>query len=145
MSKTRIEEAGRKAFEYHVAGFHCAEAVAKAIVELYGSGDSRHIPMAASGFGGGVGNTCTELCGALSGGVVAIGCLLGRSRPDENWGDAAETAAELRKGFVERWGTTSCAALLEKFGKDDEIECKRVSEHVSRMLAALLDRREANR
>ena len=32
------KEVGKKAFDYHDAGFHCAEAVSKAVVETYGQG-----------------------------------------------------------------------------------------------------------
>lgn len=141
MVKTRAELAGIKAFRYHVDGFHCAEAVSKAILEVYDAGCAPQIPMAATGFGGGMGRTHAELCGALAGGVVAIGCLLGRSRQGEDWGDAAELAAELREDFLARWGTTSCAALLEEFGEESETECKNLSEQVALMLAALLDSR----
>ena len=40
----RNSEAGQKAFEYHKSGFHCAEAVLKAIVEIYGNETSHDIP-----------------------------------------------------------------------------------------------------
>ena len=36
----------------------------------------------SSGLGGGLGSTQQELCGALSGGVLIIGALYGRTRPD---------------------------------------------------------------
>ncbi len=143
MTTTRAEQAGSKAFGYHDGGFHCAEAVSKAILELYGTGQTPQIPMAATGFGGGIGRTHIDVCGALAGGVVAIGCLWGRAKPGEDWGKAAEISAQLRDGFVTRWGTTSCASLLEGFGEQDETECKRLSGQVAEMLATLLDKREA--
>ena len=45
------KEVGKKAFDYHDAGFHCAEAVSKAVVETYGQGMSQNIPMVATAFG----------------------------------------------------------------------------------------------
>lgn len=33
---------------------------------------------AASGFGGGIGGSTEELCGAFTGGIIALGFLLGR-------------------------------------------------------------------
>lgn len=145
MARTRAELAGIKAFRYHVDGLHCAEAVSKAILEVYGNGYSPQVPMAATGFGGGIGRTHADLCGALAGGVLAIGCLLGRTRPGDEWEDAAELTAKLREEFIARWGTTSCAALLEGFGEESDTECKNLSEQVAQMLGALLDQREANR
>ena len=38
----------------------------------------------ATGFAGGVGDTQQEMCGALSGGVLIIGGLLGRTSLDED-------------------------------------------------------------
>jgi C_GCAxxG_C_C family probable redox protein len=142
MTTSRAEQAGNMAFGHHDGGFHCAEAVSKAILELYGTDNAQPVAMAATGFGGGIGRSHAEVCGALAGGVVAIGCLMGRTRPGEDWGDVAELTAELREGFLARWGTTSCAALLETFGEqENEIECKRLSGQVAQMLAELLERR----
>lgn len=139
-STTRAEQAGSKAFGYHDGGLHCGEAVSRAILELFGTGQAPQIPMAATGFGGGIGRSHADLCGALAGGVIAIGCLMGRTTPGEDWSDAAELTARLRDGFVVRWGSTSCADLLERFGdQEDEIECKRLSGQVARMLAEMLD------
>jgi hypothetical protein len=42
------KEVGKKAFDYHDSGFHCAEAVSKAVVETYGQGMSQNIPMVAT-------------------------------------------------------------------------------------------------
>lgn len=38
----------------------------------------------ATGFAGGVGDTQQEMCGALSGGVLVIGGLLGRESPSHS-------------------------------------------------------------
>jgi len=48
------KQVGKKAFNYHKAGFHCAEAVSKAVVETYSQGTSQDIPKVATAFGGGV-------------------------------------------------------------------------------------------
>ena len=133
-------EVGRKAFDYHNSGFHCAEAVSKAVVETYGQGMSQDIPKVATAFGGGIGRTHQDICGALTGGVIALGCLFGRNEPGADWTDAYELAAELTRRFVRELGTTNCGALLETFGpQENMIRCKRLSGEVASMLWAILE------
>jgi C_GCAxxG_C_C family probable redox protein len=134
------KEVGKKAFDYHDSGFHCAEAVSKAVVETYGQGMSQNIPMVATAFGGGVGRTHQGICGALTGGVIALGCLFGRNEPSADWTDASELAAELKRRFVLEHGTTNCGAILATFGpQENMIRCKRLSGKVAGMLAEILE------
>jgi C_GCAxxG_C_C family probable redox protein len=134
------KEVGKKAFDYHDSGFHCAEAVSKAVVETYGQGMSQNIPMVATAFGGGVGRTHQGICGALTGGVIALGCLFGRNEPSADWTDASELAAELKRRFVLEHGTTNCGAILATFGpQENMIRCKRLSGEVAGMLAEILE------
>ena len=136
----RNSEAGKTAFEYHKSGFHCAEAVLKAITEIYGNGSSRDIPKIATGFGGGIGRTKQEICGAITGGVMAIGFLSGRSEPGADWTEASEMAAKLKRRFVQEHGTTNCGALLATFGpQENMMRCKQLSGEVAGMLADILD------
>ena len=136
------KQVGKKAFDYHKAGFHCAEAVSKAVVETYSQGISHDIPKVATAFGGGVGRTHQDICGALTGGVIALGCLFGRSEPGADWTDAYELAAELKRRFVLEHGTTNCGALLATFGpQENMIRCKRLSGEVGSMLAEILEER----
>jgi len=135
-------QVGKKAFNYHKAGFHCAEAVSKAVVEIYGKGKCQDIPKVATAFGGGVGRTHQDICGAFTGGVIALGCLFGRSEAGADWTDAYELAAELKRRFVLEHGTTNCGALLATFGpQENMIRCKRLSGEVACMLAEILEER----
>jgi len=133
------EEVERKAFDYFQSGFHCAEAVSKTITELFAQEACRDIPRVASGFGGGIGRTHEDTCGALTGGVIAIGYLFGRDNPDEEWRDAYERAAEFRKRFTEEFGSTNCRALLDAFGEQDNWhKCKRMAAGAAGILSDLL-------
>lgn len=67
----------------------------------------------ATGFAGGVGNTQQEMCGALSGGVLIIGGLLGRTSLDEDDWPAVSFAARYRERFLAELGDTQCARLRE--------------------------------
>ena len=136
------KEVGKRALDYHKAGFHCAEAVSKAVVEIHDQGICQDIPKVATAFGGGVGRTHQDICGALTGGVIALGCLLGRDVPGADWTDAYESAAELKRRFLIEHGTTNCGALLATFGpQKDMIRCKRLSGEVAEMVAEIVEER----
>ena len=136
----RNSSAGRTAFEHHKSGFHCAEAVSKAIIDAYGDHTANDIPKVATAFGGGIGRTHHEICGALTGGVIALGYLFGRSEPGADWTDASQLAAELKRRFVKAHGTINCGALLATFGpQENMMRCKQLSGEVADMLADIID------
>lgn len=67
----------------------------------------------ATGFAGGVGDSQQEMCDALSGGVLVIGGLLGRTSLDEDDQPALALATRYRARFLAELGTTQCARLRE--------------------------------
>jgi len=121
------------------AGFHCAEAVAQAIVEFFGQGPVQALPGAATAFGGGLGRSHEDTCGALNGGVLALGCLMGRREPGADWGGVAELAAEFRRRFIREMGSTNCRAILERLGpQENSARCRELSVRTAGLLAELL-------
>lgn len=66
-----------------------------------------------TGLAGGLAGSRQEMCGALSGGVLLIGGLLGRQYPDEDDAQAYELAAQYRERFLIELGDTQCAPLRE--------------------------------
>ena len=62
------------AYQYHQDGFNCAQSVVGAFQDLLGMDEKQAMAM-AGGFGGGVGGSHAELCGAVSGGVLVLGLL----------------------------------------------------------------------
>ncbi len=110
--KERIERA-EAIHKGYVAGLNCAERVFLTVHALLDT----EIPPAAvtllSGFGGGVGGARDGICGAISGGVAAIGLVYGRPNPPD--GDR-ERAYEVSRDFVCRFrtafGTTICRELI---------------------------------
>ena len=67
----------------------------------------------ATGLAGGVGDSQQEMCGALSGGVLVIGGLLGRESVGEDDWPALNLATRYRERFLAEWGVTQCARLRE--------------------------------
>lgn len=121
---------GRKAGEYFRSGYHCAEAVVSAVLESKGV-DPKQAVAHATPFGGGVGRTFCETCGALSGGLIAIGHLHGRSAQGECWDTPAAMGKALRESFVEVYGETGCGVLRERFGEKQGALCSRLVEVVA--------------
>ncbi|MDH7477732.1 MAG: C-GCAxxG-C-C family protein, partial [Candidatus Bathyarchaeota archaeon] len=60
-----------KAVKRFLYGFNCAQSVLLTMFEHW-NGENELIPKIATTFGGGIGR-CGSLCGALTGGVMALG------------------------------------------------------------------------
>ena len=67
----------------------------------------------ATGFAGGVGDGQQEMCGALSGGVLVIGALLGRTSLSGDDRPALALATRYRERFRAELGATQCAWLRD--------------------------------
>ena len=72
--------------------------------------DPRYLRL-STGLGGGIGGTRQEVCGALSGGVLVIGGLLGRQDPNANDDEAYALCEEFRTRFLAEMGDTQCGRL----------------------------------
>ncbi len=92
-------------------GYNCAEALSCAVAEKCHI-ESRSIPHVATPFGGGMGGKGSD-CGCLTGGIMGIGLLYGRSDPedDERKKLAYEKAKLFYDNFVDSYGTTRCIEL----------------------------------
>lgn len=95
------------ACELHQAGNNCAQAVAGAFSDLTGLSREQVMGIAA-GFGGGVGGSREELCGSISGGVLALGLIFPNDKQK-----ARALSGELRRRFKAVFGRTACRELLE--------------------------------
>lgn len=133
-------QAQERAMELHAGGLHCAESVLLAVLEARGACPDGLVPRVATCFGAGVGRTKEELCGALSGGLMAIGCAIGRERMGQGWDLAAEAGAEMRERFKGFHGTTRCAEILEALGpQEDSHLCRRLTGQTAGLTLRVLD------
>ena len=103
-----------KAYEYHKQGYNCAQSVAGAFADLTGLAPEQ-LMAATGGFGGGVGGSHAELCGAVSGGVLVLSLLHPHTDGADRAGKAAVYALtkEFRRRFEEVFGLTRCGGLLK--------------------------------
>ena len=92
------------------AGMYCAESTLQAVAEAHGLKDSS-IPRIATGFCGGISRT-DGMCGALSGGIMALGLLTGRSGPRDAKDLCYTLVHELVNKFRKEFGSTHCTELL---------------------------------
>ena len=96
--------AKEKATELHGKGCNCAQSVLLSLGDVTGL-DEKTAAAAACGFGGGAG--CRELCGALSGAIMAAGLKYGA----ENRPQVSAADKEIVTAFREKFGAVRCADL----------------------------------
>ena len=106
-----------KAIAYHDKGFNCAQSVLSSVKEYTGL-DERTSLAVAGGFGGGC--RCGEICGAVSGGIMALsldcpyvdGCDLERKE------EVAALSRHLTGAFRDEFGALRCEEI-----KGDKAHC----------------------
>ena len=100
-----------KAVETFRQGYNCAQSVLLVIFKHW-NGKSKLIPRIATGFGGGIGR-CGSVCGALAGGVMAIGVKCGTDEPSlEKRLKAYELSRRLYMEFENKHGSVFCRDLI---------------------------------
>jgi C_GCAxxG_C_C family probable redox protein len=93
---------------------------------------------ASDTFGGGVGGSRLELCGALSGGVLLLGALWGRVSAQEDDKRVYALAKQFREQFLEEFGETICEPLRDT-QPEGEKRCGDVVQRAVRLLVALIE------
>ena len=103
------ENVSQRTREIFESGFYCAESVLLAIAESKGI-RSDLLPKVATGFCGGVSRTC-GMCGAVSGGIMAIGLATGRTTATDSVETTYAKSRKFMDAFVARFGSTNCRDL----------------------------------
>lgn len=138
MDKKQVEQ---KAFDLFQDGFNCAEAISTAVIKCCAKGPLEYTPKAASAFGGGIGGTQCETCGALTGGVIALGWLFGRTEPDADKQEVYALATEFRERFFNTFGSTQCKVIQEALGEQENLlKCKRMTGAAAGILFDILQK-----
>lgn len=127
---------------YREGDFYCSEAVVKTIKDEFKLPVTDEIIAAASGFPVGMGGSgCT--CGAISGGIMALGLFFGRIKAkDEKVNKAMALSSELHDLFKSRHKNLCCRALTKgmTLGSPEHMEqcisfTGEVAEEVARIIA----------
>ena len=124
---------GKRAREIFENGGNCAQAVFAAFSDLTGYSYEESLRM-ASAFGGGIGRL-RETCGAVSGGVMVIGCLYGYSDlpGDKAKAEVYRKTQQYVKAFEQATGSMWCHDLL---GLESWPEDPKPSERTAQYYAA---------
>ncbi len=138
-SKKIREDAER----YYNSGFFCSEAVVASIRENFGLDIPEDIVKVASGFPVGIGGAKC-VCGAVSGGIIALGMVFGRSKAgDEKVGLCMKLSAELHDFFKGKNKVLCCRVLTAKhtLGSPEHMQqCTRFTGEIAQKTAEIIAR-----
>lgn len=95
----------------------CGEAVLLAMAEYWGM-DNPLVPRIATPFRGGLCGT-QQVCGAVTGGLMAIGIRLGRNAGSEDSALCVETGKAYMAAVREAYGDLSCRGITDCDFNDD--------------------------
>ncbi len=116
-----VKKVQKDAEDLFRGGFYCSEALMCAIRDNFQLDCSDEVIAMASGMPVGIGKSGC-ICGALNGGVMALGCFFGRTRPmvgDPQSDKNIAVAHELHDWFKTATGknATCCRILTREFDK----------------------------
>lgn len=144
MKEVNIQELREKAEGYYQRGeFFCSEAIVKVLKDEFMPEVSDDVVKMASGFPVGMGRSgCT--CGALSGGIMVLGMIFGRNKP--NGTEVAKTmefSKELHDKFREMNKSTCCRVLTKGLVMGSDVhkkQCVRLTGEVAEEVAKIIIR-----
>ncbi len=136
----------QKAYDLMVAGYSCSEAVLIAVGDaiLAEPLDDR-LKRTMTAWGGGLGGTQQEVCGALTGAITVISAQHGRTQASEDNTHCRTLAAEYRALFAQQFGHTRCIDLLNNgYGGDNphNTPCKVLVQQATQLLVDMLEAEE---
>ena len=113
---------------YRSGKYHCAEAVLAAVSHHFRPDLPEEIIQMASGFGGGSGIGC--LCGAVSGGTIALALVL-----QDDKKQITHLTRELHVWFKEKYGVTCCKTIRQTHKGVCPVLTGEVAEKIAVMLS----------
>ena len=131
-------------------GFNCAQAVFATYAEEFGIDRTEALKISC-GFGAGMGRR-QEVCGAVSGAILLIGCKYGKTIREDNAANELtyKLVRELSEKFIAKHGSISCKELLgcnlltpegQQFFKENnfrDIKCALYVHDASELAEAML-------
>ena len=116
-----LEKSYNLAFKYEAERGSCPQCVLAALHESLGVGDPKTI-QAADALAGGTSLSTEGTCGALVGGLLAIGSVVGRTYKDFSLGNRKRRVFQYSKKlydkFIEEYGSPICKDIhMKLFGR----------------------------
>lgn len=149
---TTPDQVAQRSAELFNQGLCCAESVLQAVVESRGI-QSDLIPKIATGLCAGVSRT-GGICGAVSGGVLAISVITGRNNATESREDNHRLVRRFLAECEAQFGSTNCEKLLgcrldtpegQQFFKEHNLreKCAGFTREAARLASQLLSEHSA--
>lgn len=114
-----LDQIREEASGYFARGeFYCSEAVAQTINNLLGKPYDENIVKMASGFPIGMGKSGC-VCGAVSGGQMALGMVYGRVHGEPMKEEMFPAAAQLHDYVMDEYGSNCCRVITRKWAGDN--------------------------
>ena len=135
---------------YFRQGLNCAECVMRTIMDMYETSMPDDVLCMATGFGGGIGHT-KNICGAITGAVMALGIFKGRKNPFGPREEMAERIKDLQGNIYpvfadmvndieNEYGTLICREMSQPFGdfesKPRKKNCMEIIAYCSKLAVA---------
>lgn len=120
--------------------FFCSEAVVHAINELLGWPMPKEVTKLASAFPIGIGKSKC-LCGAISGGAMALGMAYGRNHGEPMQERMFPVAAALHDHVKATYGNTCCRVIIKDFdfaSPERKAHCVKITGEVTAWVAEQL-------
>ncbi|MCK5304279.1 MAG: C_GCAxxG_C_C family protein [Candidatus Heimdallarchaeota archaeon] len=135
-----------KASKYWNQESNCAQAVACGVLEYYNQDDGlENIHNALLGFGGGMGER--SICGAVTGGLAALGIIMSKRNLEKE--AESEAFKNFRELFKMEFDTLKCGEILKEFilsdGSIDKdhpdrgMKCTRAVEVAANVVKRVID------
>ena len=128
-----------RAVQNFLDGYNCAQSVFLAFAPDLGLTDEMALRLSSS-FGGGMGRL-REVCGAVSGMLMAAGALYGYTSPTDDTAKAAHYALvqDLAGQFRSQHNTIICRELLDRKGPESPVpEARTAAYYAQRPCAAFV-------
>lgn len=139
-----LNEVQKEAEGYFERGeFFCSEAVLQVINDVLNQPYSKEVVKLASGFPIGLGKAQC-LCGAVSGGEMALGMVYGRTHGEQMDPKMFETAKDLHDYIKTEYKSTCCRVITRKWAGDNfqsperKKHCIKITGEVARWVAERL-------
>jgi C_GCAxxG_C_C family probable redox protein len=106
---------------------------------LWGDVDPELVRVAIA-FGGGVGGTHEELCGAFTGGVMVLGRLLAPQHPGGDETRMRDAIARYRHRFLDEIGAMTCDDLTNgRYREEADESCQDLVPQAVQILLSVID------
>ncbi|MCP3940463.1 MAG: hypothetical protein GY710_03150 [Desulfobacteraceae bacterium] len=136
-----MDKLAQKASDEFLGGLYCSEAILKVYNEHLDLGLNENALKMATAFGAGFGGSKCS-CGALTGVIMVISSLKGRTSSDDSVEEIFEITRRIHDEFKNKFRSACCKVISKKFEwRSDEhyAHCAGVVAEAAKILNNILD------